>query len=260
MDTLNFIIILLNLCILLISILESFFKIFKHEKKYINLNNQFANSLLKIDNKMTSETYNKILKESCYNINTKQIDNISFSKRKNKYYIYFIMKQSYIFFSDLYNDKNIYCNLKIIKNHQFYSIAHFRNNYTSTINDRTYVIARNTDLMNIFENNYNKFIISNIKDYKEDYTFLTQNIFLKNTSNAIITISLREDVNLLGCYTIYFSKPLDDKINLCKLEKSICVMIERFSELIKEYIKLNSDNLNIDDNPIIENKLHKEIS
>ena len=55
MDTLNFIIILLNLCILLITILESFFKIFKHKKKYINLNNQFINNLLKIDDKMASE-------------------------------------------------------------------------------------------------------------------------------------------------------------------------------------------------------------
>lgn len=169
--------------------------------------------------------------------------------------IYAIMNESCKFFSDVYNDKNLYCNIRINKQDKFYTIAHFKCKDTLSINDRLYYIEKNTDLINITYKDISKFIISNVDDFKDSNVFMLQNNELKNRSKAIISFSLKNYGNLIGVFTIYFSKPLDDKIKLLDLEIAIITLENKITELIKEYIELNNDEYELADSILIENKV-----
>lgn len=84
---------------------------------------------------------------------------------------------------------------------------------------------------------------------------MIQNYKLMNRSKAIISISLKSHSNLIGVYTIYFSKPLNDKIKLIDLELAITTLKDKITTLIEEYIELNSDEYESKDNLLIENKV-----
>ena len=82
---------------------------------------------------------------------------------------------------------------------------------------------------------------------------MIQNNILRNRSKAIISISLKDNENLMGVYTIYFSKPLDDRIKLIDLELAIKTLRDKITTLIKEYINLNEDET--ENSVLIENKI-----
>lgn len=206
-----------------------------------------------MEDKIKSPKFEIILKNGGYDIKTKAYNDKLFKRNRNRFMIFFYMNESCKFFSDIYNDKNIYCNIRINRNNNFYTVAHYRCQDTLSINDRLYYTQKNTDLININEKNFNKFIISNVDDFKKSNLFMIQNNILKNRSKAIISISLKDSGNLMGVYTIYFSRPLDDKIKLIDLELAIKTLRDKITILIKEYINLNEDET--ENNMLIENKI-----
>ncbi len=255
MDGFMTMIVTLNLLISLFSVIETVYKKRKYLKKYNNISKEFIFNLNSMENKIKSPKFEIILKNSGYDIKTKKYNDKIFKINRNRFMIYFYMNESCKFFSDIYNDKNIYCNLRINRNNDFYTVAHYRCQDTLSINDRVYFTQKNTDLININEKNFNKFIISNVDDFKKSNLFMIQNNILRNRSKAIISISLKDNENLIGVYTIYFSKPLDDKIKLIDLEFAIKTLRNKITALIKEYIDLNKDEYETENRMLIENKI-----
>lgn len=255
MDGFTTILIIFNILISFFSTIEMLYKMINHEKKYNSMNKEFLRSLKILEDKINSSEFQIVLKNNSYDIKTKMYSEKIFKKSKNRFMLYLIMNESCKFFSNVYNDKKIYCNIRINKNNDFYTIAHFRCHDTISIKDRLYYTNKNTDLMNIATNNYNKFVIANVDDFKGSNIFMIQNYELKNRSKAIISISLKDKSNLIGVYTIYFSKPLDDKIKLANLELSISTLKNKITDLIKEYIELNNGEYESPENILIENKI-----
>lgn len=253
MDGFMTMIVALNLLISLFSVIEMVYKKGKYLKKYNNISKEFIFNLNYMEDKIKSPKFEIILKNSGYDIKTKMYNDKIFKKNKNRFMIYFYMNESCKFFSNIYNDKNIYCNIRINRSNNFYTVAHYRCQATLSINDRLYYTQKNTDLININGKNINKFIISNVDDFKKSNLFMLQNNILRNRSKAIISISLKDNENLMGVYTIYFSKPLDDKIKLIDLELAIKTLRDKIATLIKEYINLNEDET--ENNILIENKI-----
>lgn len=257
MNEKTFLFMLFNVIVLLASLIRDIYLNYNYHKKYKEINKKLVSNFELLEKNISSEKYEIVLKNYAYNIKTKNFDNEIFTKNRNKYCIFIIMKNSCDYFSEVYNDKNIYCNIRIKNNEIFNTIAHYRCTTTSKINQYIYLIDKNTDLINIAINNQNKFIISNINDYEDTNIFLLQNIELKSISKAIITIPLKNENKLLGCYSIYFSKPLKDEIKLSTLKESISLLQNKLSQLIKEYIMLNYkdiDPLHVESN-IIENRI-----
>ena len=255
MDGFTTILIIFNILISFFSTIEMLYKMINHEKKYNSMNKEFLRSLKILEDKINSSEFQIVLKNNSYDIKTKMYNEKIFKKSKNRFMLYLIMNESCKFFSNIYNDKKIYCNIRINKNNDFYTIAHFRCHDTISIKDRLYYTNKNTDLMNIATNNYNKFVIANVDDFKGSNIFMIQNYELKNRSKAIISISLKDKSDLIGVYTIYFSKPLDDKIKLANLELSISTLKNKITDLIKEYIELNNGEYESPENILIENKI-----
>lgn len=254
MDILLFIVTLSNLAISLLSIGTEVYKKYHSHKNYMEINKKFIYDLKLIDDKMNSEKFEIIFHNNSYDINTKRIENRLFRENKNNFYIYIIMKYSYDLFSKIYNDKNIYCSIRIRVNKEFNTIAHFRCRDTSSIKERIYITDKNTDLINIETKQYDRFVVNNINDFKNKNTFTIQNLYLENMSKAIISIPIKDENELLGCYTIYFSKPLDDKIKLSNFKDSIFLLEKKLKCLIKDYLEINSEKIKLQGNSIIENK------
>lgn len=254
MGILLFIVTLSNLAISLLSIGTEVYKKYHSHKNYMGINKKFIYDLKLIDDKMNSEKFEIIFHNNSYSINTKRIEYSLFKENKNNFYIYIIMKHSCDLFSKIYNDKNIYCSIRIRVKKEFNTIAHFRCRDTSSIKERIYITDKNTDLINIATKQYDKFVVSNINDFKNKNTFTIQNLYLENMSKAIISIPIKDENELLGCYTIYFSKPLDDKIKLSHFKDSIFSLEKKLEYLIKEYLEINSEKIKMQGISIIENK------
>ena len=255
MDGLMTIILILNMFISLFSVVETLYKKRKYVKKYENISKEFVCNLKNLEDKINSPKFEIVLKNSGYDIKTKMYNDKIYKKNKNRFMIYFILNESCKFFSDVYSDKDIYCNIRINRKNNFYTIAHFRCQDTLSINDRLYYTEKNTDLIGITDNKINKFVISNVDDFKNSNIFMIQNYELMNRSKAIISICLKSYSNLIGVYTIYFSKPLDDKIKLIDLQLAITTLKSKITALIEEYIELNSDEYESKDDILIENKV-----
>lgn len=255
MDALMIIVMVLNLSISLGTIVENLIKKKRYENRYEIISKNFVCNLEMLEDKVNSDKFETILRNSSYDTKIKMFNDKLYKRSKNRYMIYIVMHESYHFFSEVYRDKKIYCNIRINKDNFFHTIAHFRSPDTLSIKERLYYPDKNTDLINITTNNFNRFIISNIDDFKDSNIFMLQNCELNNRSKAIISISLKNEFDLIGCYTIYFSKPLDDKIRLSSLELALNTLKEKMSKLVEEYIELNNDNEDISNNMLIENKV-----
>lgn len=136
MDAFMTIIIVLNLLISLFSVIEAICKKIKDIKKYHNISKELIYNLNSMEDKIKSPKFEIILKNSGFDIKTKMYNDKIFKKNRNRFMIYFYMNESCKFFSDIYNDKNIYCNIRINRNDDFYTIAHFRCRETLPINER----------------------------------------------------------------------------------------------------------------------------
>lgn len=227
----------------------------KYKKIYKVIGKEFLSNITEIENKINTPIFEYVLKNNSYDIINKQYSNSMYKRNRNRFMIYSIMNESCKFFSNIYNDDKIYCNLRINRENSFYAIAHFRCLDTISIRDRLYDIDKNTELINLMMNSSNRFIISNIDDFKHSYPFYLQNYELMSRSKAIISISLKNKFDLVGVYTIYFSKPLDDKVKLLELESTITLLKNKLTELTEEYIEINKDSHEINTNMIIQNKV-----
>lgn len=255
MNGLTTIILILNMFISLFSVVDILYKRKKCTKKYKNISKEFVRELKFLEDKINSPKFDVVLKNSSYDIKTKMYSDKIFRKNKNRFMIYIIMNESCKFFSDIYNDKYLYCNIRVNKHNNFYTIAHFRCQDTLSINDRLYYTNKNTDLINITNKKISKFIISNVDDFIDSNIFVLQNEQLKSRSKAIISIPIMNSEDLMGAFTIYFSKPLDDKIKLFDLELAITTLKNKIILLLKEYIELNENEYESGKNILIENKI-----
>lgn len=255
MDGFTAIVLILNTFISLFSAVDILYKKRKCTKKYKNISEEFVRELEILEDKINSPKFDVVLKNSSYDIKTKMYSDKIFRKNKNRFMIYIIMNESCKFFSDIYNDKDLYCNIRVNKHNNFYTIAHFRCQDTLSINDRLYYTNKNTDLINITNKKINRFIISNVDDYIDSNIFVLQNEQLKSRSKAIISIPIMDSKDLIGTFTIYFSKPLNDKIKLFDLELAITTLKNRIVLLLKEYIVLNENEFESEKNILIENKI-----
>lgn len=250
-----FIIILINILISLISVLQMMIEKSGYKKKYEVICKEFLCKTIQTEYKINSPEFVNVLKNNSYDVMNKQYSNLMYKRNRNRFMIYSIINESCKLFSNLYNDA-IYCNLRINRENSFYTIAHFRYLDTISIKDRLYDVNKNTELTNLMINSSNRFIISNIDDFKQSYPFYLQDYELMHRSKAIISISLKNRHELVGVYTIYFSKPLDDKVKLLELEYAITFLKNKLTELTEEYIEINKDNHEIITNMIIQNKIH----
>ena len=255
MDIFMIITLVFNILVTLFSIIETVYVKKKYVKKYDIMTKEFINNLERFECKINSPQFEIVFKNNSYDIQAKKYNNMIYKKNKNRFQIYTIMNESCNFFSNVYHDKDIYCNIRINKNRNFYTIAHFRCQNTLSIKDRLYNIEKNTDLMGITSRNFNKFVISNVDDFRDSNIFMLKNYELKNRCKAIISISLKNQEDLLGVYTIYFSKPLDDKIKLINLDRVLNILKIKLTNLIKEYIELNENVYESINNILIENKI-----
>lgn len=252
-DIFTVVLVLFNFIISISSISRDVYKKYKYEKKYNDLNKLLSKSMSDIDNKINSSKYELIIKNYSYDINTKDSNYLIFKKNKNRYHLILSLKISYEYFSNIYNDKKMFCTIRIKNNNNFNTIAKYNTKESRWTDSYNYIINQNTDLINIAINNRNKFIISNIDDFKDNNSFVIQDNNFEKMCCAIITIPLRDINNeLLGCYTAYFTKPLNDKIKITSLRNGLQILGNKFSELIKEYILFNCEENNNVEKAIIE--------
>lgn len=268
MDNILTIILILNVMLSLYSIIKERHSKVTKEKSIVEKNNKYIENLLAIDEKINSPNYKRIFRNYCYDIKTKCYDEVILKKQENLYSIFLFMKYSSEYFSDIYKDNDILCNIRIKDEDYFKTIAEYYTNEKSKCIDKKtevqYSIKANTDLLNIYTNNYNKFIIANISDYKKKHTFFLENKQIEEYYKAIITITIFDDVEesqLIGCYTLYFSKPIDERIEFRKISIAINALTSKLRDLIIEYLSLNphSRKKEKDDN-VIEIITNKSLS
>ena len=138
-------IILINILISLISIVQMLNEKRKYKKIYKVIGKEFLSNITEIENKINTPIFEYVLKNNSYDIINKQYSNSMYKRNRNRFMIYSIMNESCKFFSNIYNDDKIYCNLRINRENSFYTIAHFRCLDTISIRDRLYDIDKNTD-------------------------------------------------------------------------------------------------------------------
>lgn len=239
----------INIILSILTLSRELYTKIKETKKLSNINKQLNKNISLIKNNVGNldlvffyrDLWNEEVKFN-YKATKKDI---------NLFNIYCIMKFSSEYFSNIYRDNDLLCNIRIKKDDHFKTIIQYSSNNKSKNIDletqKTYYTEKNSDLITISKNKYNIFIINNISDYKKNNQFILQNSYIEEHCNAIISIPIylskdleKDDLKeLIACYTIYFSKPLNEKIEVSNLGNSFITLVNKLNELIKEYIQLN---------------------
>ena len=244
-------ILLIDVIILMLSIIEEIYKRNDYSKKMEFINKCF-NSRLKYIKKNISYDNEIIMNINDYEYSD-IYENNALLISANKEEIYFTLRTACEFFSLIYNDKKIYSNIRIYQKEKFYTIIHMRGQ-KKILNERYYNINKNTDLYEIVKNHCSLFVISNIYDYKKSNTFILQNNELEDFCKSMISIALDDGKKIIGCFTIYFSKPLNDMVEIKALDNFIASLKIQLTDLVKQYIDINGYTYETTDNMFIENK------
>lgn len=227
-----------NIIILLFSVLENIYKRILDYKGYKTIDNFLSIYMknLNLNNDKKSPLKLKQIKKEIGNNNT--LKNIQI-ENNNVVIIKKYMQIYQTLFSVLFNDENISSILRIKNsNDDFLTVSAIQN--SNLLQDNyIYETNKNIDLMYIFLNKYQLLIISNVDDFSQKKKFFLQNKILQMNTKALISIPINDKNNVIGCYTIYFSKPLDDKVEISKIENLINNLKIILSNLIIPFTDTN---------------------
>lgn len=252
MDKYNFIILLLNFLTIILTLIENVYAKIKADNHFKNINKNLHKEILSINQKSNDFLINNI---SGPHITKFKLNN-TFSQNEEVIYIMYLLLQiSAEYFSAIYKNNSLFCNLRIKEQNNFKTIVQYY--YDEELKNidikpqEYYPINNNTDLINISQNHFNIFVINNISDYKKRNSFSLQNSrmdHMEKLCDALITIPIYSDPNddilsrtILACHTVYFTKPLNENIKMNKMNYSLNILINKMNELIKAYLQINSD-------------------
>lgn len=265
-DSFVLIITFVNILLSSLTISKELFTKIKEIKNISDISKQLNKNISSIENDI-KDKYIEDFYSSLYNKQLKSSNKIT-EKDKNLFNIFFIMKFSSDYFSKIYKDNDLLCNIRIKQDNCFKTIIQYYSNNKSKYIDlepqKVYYTDKNSDLITISKNKYNFFIINNISDYKKNNNFVLQNNYMEEHCKALISIPIylgkdmdkeKDNFNdLIACYTIFFSKPLNEKIEITNLGNSFIILINKLNELIKEYIQYNKEDPLMYNDEIITNE------
>lgn len=220
----------------------------KHEIDFKVLFNEFEKKIMQIEDITNLERTKTIIMNYCFNESTNMVDIRLYNMRKSKFQMYLVARYSTQYFLSVYQNNDILSSIKIKNKNYFEDVAKYciSSSIFAEYTQKEYDIDRNVDLINVCRKSYKKLIISNVKDFQDsEYFFNLQNKSIENKCNAIIAIPIfNENGEVIACFTVYFNKPLDDKIKLKTIKSALNIIKNKLNMYVEEYYRCKLSEIN----------------